>query len=404
VSEVVAIIPARGGSQGVPRKNLRRVGGIPLVGRAIRAARRCDVVDRVCVSTDDDEIAAVAEEWGAEVIRRPADLAGHTASSESALLHALDDLEARDVQVGVLAFLQATSPFIDTEALAGAIRLVQARRRDSVFSAIETYGFLWRKGTGHCAEAINHDADHRPRRQDREPHYLETGAFYVMRAKGFRTVGHRFFGSIGIAEVPERTAIEIDTLAELEVARALAPLIDVPEAIDVDAVVTDFDGVHTDDTVIVSETGHEAVRVSRSDGMGVAGLRAAGLPFLILSTEQNPVVGARARKLRVDVRQGVEDKASALAEWADATGVSLSRTAYLGNDVNDLPAMNLVGWPIAVGDADPLVLAAARAVLDRAGGDGAVRELADRVLRARRSATAAPARSLDHTAQNRTAQ
>ncbi|WP_322409276.1 acylneuraminate cytidylyltransferase [Microbacterium invictum] len=390
MSDVVAIIPARGGSKGIPRKNLRRVGGIPLIGRAIQAARRCDLVDRVCVSTDDDEIAAVAEEWGAEIIRRPADLSGDTASSESAILHALDDLEAREINVGVVAFLQATSPFIDSEALAGAIRLVQQRRRDSVFSAIETYGFLWRKGTGDCAEAINHRADRRPRRQDREPHYLETGAFYVMRAKGFRTVQHRFFGSIGIAEVPERTAIEIDSFAELEFARALSPLVDVPEPLDVDAVVTDFDGVHTDDTVTVTETGVESVRVSRADGMGVARLRAAHIPFLILSTEQNPVVGARGRKLRVEVLQGVDDKAAALREWADAARIPLSRIAYLGNDVNDIPAMDIVGWPVAVGDADPLVLSAARIVLDRRGGDGAVRELAERVLRARRGPTSVP--------------
>ncbi|NYF16281.1 N-acylneuraminate cytidylyltransferase [Microbacterium sp. AK009] len=391
MSDVVAIIPARGGSKGVPRKNLRRVGGIPLIGRAIQAARRCDLIDRVCVSTDDDEIAAVGEEWGAEVIRRPAHLSGDTASSESAILHALDELEARDVNVGVVVFLQATSPFIDSEALASAIRLVQHRRRDSVFSAIETYGFLWRKGTGDCAEAINHQADHRPRRQEREPHYLETGAFYVMRARGFRTVRHRFFGSVGIAAVPERTAIEIDSFAELEVARALAPLIDAPEPLDVDAVVTDFDGVHTDDTVTVTESGVEAVRVSRSDGMGVARLRRAHIPFLILSTEENPVVGARARKLRVEVLQGVDDKAGALRSWADAARIPLSRIAYLGNDVNDVPAMDLVGWPVAVGDADPVVLSAARVVLDRRGGDGAVRELAERVLRARRGSTPVPA-------------
>jgi YrbI family 3-deoxy-D-manno-octulosonate 8-phosphate phosphatase len=384
MSEVVAIIPARGGSKGVPRKNLRRVGGIPLIGRAIQAARRCDLIDRVCVSTDDDEIAAVAAEWGAEVIRRPDHLSGDTASSESALLHALDDLEAREIAVGVVAFLQATSPFIDSDALAGAIRVVQQRRRDSVFSAIETYGFLWRKGTGGCAEAINHRADHRPRRQDREPHYLETGAFYVLRATGFRALGHRFFGSIGIAAVPERTAIEIDSFAELEVARALAPLIDVPEPIDVDAVVTDFDGVHTDDTVTVTETGVEAVRVSRSDGMGVARLRAADIPVLILSTERNPVVGVRGQKLRVEVLQGVDDKAATLRAWADAACIPLSRIAYLGNDVNDVSAMDIVGWPVAVGDADPVVLSAARVVLDRHGGDGAVRELAERVLRARR--------------------
>ena len=295
MSEVVAIIPARGGSKGVPLKNLRRVGGIPLIARAVQAARRCPSIGRVVVTTDDDDIAAVAEEWGAEVVVRPADISGDLASSESALLHALGALEQRRIDVGVVVFLQATSPFIDVAALEDAVQLVRCRRRDSVFSAVETYGFLWAKAAGAAAEAVNHDADVRPRRQDRDPHYLETGAFYVMRAAGFRALGHRFFGSIGIAEVPQRTAIEIDTEAELEIARALAPLIDAPETIDVDAVVTDFDGVHTDDSVRVDQNGVEAVTVSRSDGMGVALLRAAGVPLLILSTEANPVVAARAR-------------------------------------------------------------------------------------------------------------
>ena len=387
MSEVVAIIPARGGSKGVPRKNLRRVGGIPLIARAVQAARRCPSIDRVVVTTDDGDIASVAEEWGAEVVVRPDDLSGDSASSESALLHALGALEQRKVDVGVVVFLQATSPFIDVPALEDAVQLVRCRRRDSVFSAVETYGFLWAKAAGVAAEAVNHDADVRPRRQDRDPHYLETGAFYVMRAAGFRALGHRFFGSIGIAEVSERTAIEIDTEAELEIARALAPLIDVPGTIDVDAVVTDFDGVHTDDSVRVDQDGVEAVTVSRSDGMGVALLRAAGVPFLILSTEANPVVTARARKLRVDVRQDVADKAAALRDWAGARGIPLSRIAYLGNDVNDLACLDIVGWPVAVPDSHPLVLAAARVVLDRRGGAGAVRDLAERVLAGRDAAS-----------------
>lgn len=387
MSEVVAIIPARGGSKGVPRKNLRRVGGIPLIARAVQAARRCPSIDRVVVTTDDGDVASVAEEWGAEVVVRPDDLSGDSASSESALLHALSALEQRKVDVGVVVFLQATSPFIDVPALEDAVQLVRCRRRDSVFSAVETYGFLWAKAAGAAAEAVNHDADVRPRRQDRDPHYLETGAFYVMRAAGFRALGHRFFGSIGIAEVSGRTAIEIDTEAELEIARALAPLIDVPGTIDVDAVVTDFDGVHTDDSVRVDQDGVEAVTVSRSDGMGVALLRAAGVPLLILSTEANPVVTARARKLRVDVRQDVDDKAAALRDWAGARGIPLSRIAYLGNDVNDLACLDIVGWPVAVPDSHPLVLAAARVVLDRRGGAGAVRDLAERVLAGRDAAS-----------------
>lgn len=384
MNQTVAIIPARGGSKGIPRKNLQRVGGVPLVARAVDAARRCPAIDRVVVTTDDGDIAAVAAEWGAEIVERPADLAGDEARSEAALLHALDSLEERRIDVGVVAFLQATSPFIDVEALTAAVQVVRSRRRDSVFSAVETYGFLWEKGIGGAAEPVNHEIDVRPRRQDREPHYLETGGFYVVRAAGFRAAQHRFFGSVGIAEVDPRTAIEIDSVHELELARRLAAVIDHDErgerAIPVDAVVTDFDGVHTDDTVRVDQNGLESVTVSRSDGMGVSLLRAAGIPVLILSTEANPVVAARARKLGVEVRQAASDKAAVLREWADDQRIALSRVAYLGNDVNDLACLELVGWPVAVPDAHPLVLSAARVVLDRRGGDGAVRDLAERVL------------------------
>ncbi|XXM79581.1 acylneuraminate cytidylyltransferase [Microbacterium sp. PMB16] len=375
----VAIIPARGGSKQVPRKNLQRVGGVPLVERAVRAAVAAGV-DEVVVSTDDDEIAAVGIAAGARVIRRPAEISGDTATSESAILHALDELEAQGDRFDVVAFVQATSPFLPSDALAAAVDEVRADRADSVFAAYETYGFLWRRDADGAALAINHEAAHRPRRQDREPHHLETGAFYVFRAVGFRESRHRFFGRIRIAEVPEWTAIEIDDEQQLQIARALAALHESPEAIPVRAVVTDFDGVHTDDTAIVDADGGERVRVSREDGMGVALLRRAGVPMLILSTEVNPVVRARADKLRVPVLHGIDDKEAALRDWARENDLPLADIAYLGNDVNDLPAMRIVGWPIAVANAHPLVLEEARVVLRRRGGDGAVRELVERVL------------------------
>ena len=376
---VAAIIPARGGSKGVPRKNLRRVGGIPLVVRAIRAARAAGI-PLIVVSTDDDEIATVSAAAGARVVRRPAKLSGDTASSESAILHALDELDAAGEGVDVVAFLQATSPFLPADALAAAVARVCADEADSVFAAHETYGFLWERAVDGTAVAVNHDAAHRPRRQDRAPHHLETGAFYVFRADAFRRSRHRFFGRIAIAEVPEWTAIEIDDEHQLRVAQALAAVHDVPEPIDVRAVVTDFDGVHTDDTAIIDADGGERVRVSREDGMGVAILRRAGVPLLILSTEVNPVVRARAEKLRVPVLHGIDDKEQALREWAAGEGIPLADIAYLGNDVNDLPAMRIVGWPVAVANAHLEVRSAARVVLSRTGGNGAVRELVERVL------------------------
>ncbi|MFP1602760.1 cytidylyltransferase domain-containing protein [Microbacterium sp. 2216-1] len=424
----VAIIPARGGSKGVPGKNLRRVGGVPLVERAVRAAATADGIDLVVVSTDDERIAAVAHAAGARTIARPAELSGDTASSESALLHALDVLEADGIRVATVVFVQATSPFLPSAGIAEAAAHIAAGRFDSVFSAHETYGFLWRRDGDGNAVAINHVAAHRPRRQDREPHYLETGAFYAFDAEGFRAAGHRFFGRIGIVEVPASTAIEIDDEQQLALADALARAagdalaphnigdlhnlgtipadgsetaqnseradagyradatnpapagIAASARIPASALVTDFDGVHTDDTAFVDSEGRETVRVSREDGMGVSRLRRAGIPMLILSTEQNPVVARRAEKLQVPVLHGVDDKASALAAWADENGIALADIAYVGNDVNDLGPLGLVGWPIAVADAHPAVKAVARVVLSRGGGRGAVREVIERML------------------------
>ncbi len=375
---VTAVIPARGGSKQVPRKNLMPVGGVPLVARAIATALATEGIDRVVVSTDDSEIAELAREHGAQVVDRPRALASDTASSESALLHALDELG----DVEVLVFLQATSPFIDPVELATAVARVRSGEQDVVFSAFETYAFLWQQ-TPSGAVGVNHDLSVRPRRQDREPHYQETGAFYVLNAAGFREAKHRFFGRVGIQEVAERAALEIDTLEQAELAQTIARLVDFPAEIDVDAVVTDFDGVHTDDRAHIDASGDERVSVNRGDGLGVRLLREAGVPVLILSTEEHPVVAARAAKLRVEVQHGVGDKATALREWAGEKGIPLERIAYVGNDINDLGCLTIVGWPIAVPGSHESVLSIARVVLGRRGGHGAVRELAERVLRAR---------------------
>ncbi|MGR0319127.1 cytidylyltransferase domain-containing protein [Agromyces sp. ZXT2-3] len=415
-ARAIAIIPARGGSQGLPGKNVARIGGVPLIARAVHAALASERIDGVVVTTDDEEIADAARGAGAEVVERPADLANATATSESALLHAIEALgrasgaDGAGAPADVIVFIQATSPFIDPADLDAAVARVAEGERDVVFAATPTHGFLWREraddADGASAVGVNHDPSNRPRRQDRDPEFLETGAFYVLRTDGFVLARHRFFGRIGIQRVHPDTAIEIDDAADLARARALAPRVDRRLAggiaaslarregvawvadprhpfVDVDAVVTDFDGVHTDDTAMVDELGRESVRVSRADGHGVARLRDAGIPVLILSAEANPVVSRRAEKLGVDVIQGLADKGAALREWAAARGIRLDRIAYLGNDRGDIPALDLVGWPLAVPDAAPDALERARHVLERHGGHGAVRELAELVLAAR---------------------
>ncbi|GAB2848261.1 N-acylneuraminate cytidylyltransferase [Actinocorallia aurea] len=372
----VCVIPARGGSKGVPGKNLTRVGGVPLITRAIRAAQAARTVGTVLVSTDDREIAEVARAAGARVVDRPDELSGDTATSESAVLHALAALpETPEATV----LIQCTSPFLDPADLDAAITRVLDGTADTVFSALECHEFQWAEGPEGLA-GVGHSAAFRPRRQDRAPHYRETGAFYVMRTTGLLEHGHRFFGTIAAQPVPREHAVEIDSHADLAVARALAPLAGGPEPLDVDAVVTDFDGVHTDDKAGVGQDGAETVTVSREDGMGVSLLKKAGVPFLILSTETNPVVRARAEKLGVPVLHGIADKAAVLEKYLRDAGWDPARVAYVGNDVNDLGCLALVGWPVAVPGAHPDVLAAARLVLTRPGGGGAVREVCDLVL------------------------
>jgi YrbI family 3-deoxy-D-manno-octulosonate 8-phosphate phosphatase len=384
---VCAIIPARGGSKGVPRKNLRTIAGQPLVARAVQTLLASSTVGSVFVSTDDAEIAAVARRAGARVIDRPQGIAGDEASSESALEHALDLLASHGVVPDVTVFVQATSPFVRASDIDRAVALVRSDECDVAFSAVASDVHLWREGPGGL-EGVNHRPAVRQRRQDRAPEHAETGGFYVMRTSGFREHRHRFFGRLRLVEVDPAEALEIDTehdlvLAELVHARRETIPGATPSPLPARAVVTDFDGVHTADRVVVDQHGVESVEVNRSDGMGVAQLRRAGVPFLILSSETNAVVQARAAKLGVEAVTGCKDKLSALAEWALRVDVDLADIAYLGNDVNDVACLRAVGWPVVVGDAHHDARAASHIVLRRHGGDGAVRELADRVLAGR---------------------
>lgn len=149
---------------------------------------------------------------------------------------------------------------------------------------------------------------------------------------------------------------------------------------DIDLIVYDFDGVMTDNKVIVFQNGTEGVTVNRADGLGVAMIKERGIPQLILSTESNPVVEARAAKIGLPVICNTGDKRSALEAYCSKHGFDPSRVVYIGNDLNDKEAMKFAGIPIAPADAHPEILCIARIVLNAIGGGGVVRELADIIL------------------------
>ena len=219
-SGALAVIPARGGSKGIPGKNLQHVGGLSLVARSVRAALDSHTVERVVVSTDDDAIAAEAQTHGGEVVRRPAAIAGDTASSESALLHALDTLEKQGPLPPKLVFLQCTSPFTSGGQIDRVLEALEDPKINSAFAVMPWHGFLWRND----GRGINHGPPQpRQRRQDLEPAFLETGAIYSMATAAFRQSGSRFCAPWQRVVIDD-AGPEIDTPADLALCRSLAAL------------------------------------------------------------------------------------------------------------------------------------------------------------------------------------
>jgi CMP-N-acetylneuraminic acid synthetase len=219
--ECLGLILARGGSKGVPRKNLRPLAGKPLVLYGVHVAQAAQHVTRVAVSTDDAEIADVARAAGALVIPRPAELASDTASAEVGMLHALDWLREKEGYApDLLSLIQCTSPFTLPEDIDGVIECVHAGA-DSAFTANPFWHFVWRRNADGTMRGVNHSGANRLRRQDLEPEYLENGSAYAMRVSSFRNSGDRFCGKVTCHVMPPQRGIEIDTPEEFALCEAL---------------------------------------------------------------------------------------------------------------------------------------------------------------------------------------
>lgn len=377
------IIPARGGSKGLPGKNTRPLAGKPLLAWSVEAGLGARGVDKVFVSTDSAEIAAAARAAGAEVIDRPAELAGDTASSESALLHALDVIEAAHGPLETVVFGQCTAPLMTSADIDGVLDAMSREDADTGFAAVPFHRFVWRADEAQGWNGVNHDSSVRLRRQDREPEYLEAGSVYAMKADGFRRRQHRFFGRIALHPIDPERDVEIDSLNDFQLAEALLharPKASKALPAPLQALVFDFDGVFTDNGVILDSEGNEHIRCDRGDGMGISLLRARGLPMMVLSTEENPILRFRCEKLRLPYRHGLSDKRAALEEWAQREGFDLAKLAYMGNDINDLGCFAAVGFTICPADGHLSARQAADWVTLAPGGAGAVREAADFIL------------------------
>ncbi len=355
------------------------------MGRTVQTAVLSRHVSDVYVSTEDVEIAETARRYGAKIIWRPSELASDTASSEDVLLHVLDTLGHEGSLPAKIVFLQCTSPFTTPEAIDLVISALDDPSFAMSFSVAEDHSFLWGIGSLGEGYGINHDhARLRQRRQDMVKQFRENGAIYVMRTAAFLEQRNRFCGFAKPVYV-EFSSLEIDNYEDLIIANAMCAFRTErsrPFAY-IAALVMDFDGVHTDDKVHVNQNGEESVVCSRSDGMGVEILRDAGIKMLILSKETNPVVAVRAEKLKIPVLQCCENKKDALAAWLREQGIEAHNVAYIGNDVNDLGCVGFVGWSCCPSDAHQVVRHTVDYVAAHAGGDGAIREIAEFLIKVR---------------------
>lgn len=403
MTEVLALIPARGGSKGIPRKNIRLFSGAPLIAWSIAAARQSETVTRVIVSTDDEEIAAVARACGAETpFLRPAEFAEDKTTDLPVFAHALKWLaENEGYRPDVVVQLRPTSPIRPKGCVDDAVRiLLEHADADSVRGVVpagQNPHKMWILDPDHgpmsnLLDVAGVEEPYNAPRQILPPVYWQTGHIDAIRPSVILKKGSMSGDAIYPLLIDPHFTVDLDSLNDwvkaewlvafggLEMVWPGRPRRPMPQKVDL--LVLDFDGVVTDNRVWTDEEGHEMVAASRSDSLIMGRMRKAGVEVVILSSEVNPVVAARARKMRVEAIHGVglDDKARVLQNLLEARKIDPACVVYAGNDINDLPCFEVVGWAVAVADALPKVLGAADFVLTKNGGHGAVRELCDLIL------------------------
>lgn len=216
----IAIIPARGGSKGIRKKNIVDFLGKPLIVHTIRQAKESELIDETYVSTDAEDIADVSRNAGAQVIDRPEKYATDEASTESALLHALRYLKERGREPETMTLLQCTSPLRREQDIDETVRLVTQEGYNSALSVCEDHSFYWREGE-EGAEPINYDPQSRKRRQDMEKRYQENGSIYVFETEILERCECPIGGSVGLKKMPKTHSFEIDDHQDLEIVKAI---------------------------------------------------------------------------------------------------------------------------------------------------------------------------------------
>ena len=383
--KIIAFIPVRGGSKSIPLKNIKSFCGKPLVCWNIEALEQCNEVDEIIVATDSDKIeeVLVSRHYNkTKVYRRSAENACDTASTESVMLEYIHHAQLPADNIFML--VQATSPLTETIHFTEALEMFGKGEHDSILTCVRNYRFFWNEN----GTSMNYDYRNRPRRQNFSGMLMENGAFYINTVGNILESGNRLSGHIGIYEMPEYTATEIDepddwiVLENLMRKHVLSKRQQEQKRIKL--FLCDVDGTLTDGGMYYSENGDELKKFNTRDGMGFQLLREAGIKTGIITSEDTKIVANRAKKLKVDfLYQGKRDggKLSIAKDICEQMGITLNEVAYIGDDINCVELLKAVGIKACPADACEEVKAIADiSVMMKKGGNGCVREFIQRCI------------------------
>lgn len=381
----IAFIPVRGGSKSIPLKNIKPFCGKPLVYWNLVALQNTSLVDKIIVATDSSIIKDKVSSFNfdkIEIYNRKAENARDTSSTESVMLEYIEATNLPDDTTFML--VQATSPLTEQKHFEDGLKLFNSGKYDSILTCVRNYRFFWNdNGT-----PKNYDYMNRPRRQNFSGIFMENGAFYINKVKNIKEFGNRLSGKIGIYEMPEYTATEIDEPDDWIVLENLMYrhiLINKKEDYSkIRLVITDVDGVLTDSGMYYSENGDELKKFNTHDGMGFKILHQKNIKTAIITSEKTRIVENRAKKLNVDyLYQGMfgGNKLKSALDICHKEALTLDQVAYIGDDINCKELLSAVGYAFCPNDAvNEIKLIPGIHVLNLQGGMGVFREVCNIIL------------------------
>lgn len=379
--KIISIIPARGGSKGILRKNIKLLNNKPLVAYSIEQSLKSELIEYTYVSTEDSEIKEISINFGAKVIDRPPDLARDTSSTESVLLHAAEIL---NYDFDYIILLQPTSPIRFPEQIDESIELIINEEGDSLLSVCQNDSFLWDKE----GNSINYDFRHRPRRQEKEWEYIENGSIYITKKEILLKEKNRLGGKILTYEMPRWMSFEIDDKFDFELIEYLIKTRHRRSPLDLRKIVKslrliifDVDGVFTDGSVYLDENGKETLKFSRIDGKGIELLMNKGFVTAVITSEDSEIVRKRMKKLKIpDIYTNIKDKMTPYNNLKKKYSIADKNICFLGDDIQDLEIIKKVGFSCCPVNAQKIIKENVHYVSALKGGEGFIRDISNLII------------------------